>query len=255
MNKGNTIGIPFHAALASAITEAGVAKCAPCFKVLSRLAAATKLTDGHRAVFDAFTDAAGKLGFTGETQIVRQTAISLMSKDPALISKRFGIPADILVAYVPTKQFSYDQSIVAALKSLADTNGDKKAYEALAQLVGETKMMDEGCRTSVFNALYESAKKLDMIRHQVILTAASAIMWQNPTYVAQRFGADVTHVKDIIAGLRSKPISADGTKHASSSQQKPSSSPDKHRHTQVPPKSAPTQQAQPSARMTGGTRS
>lgn len=253
MNKGNTIGIPFHTALAAAITEAGIAKSVPCFKTLSHLAAMTKLADGHRAVFDAFTNAAKSLGFTGDTQIVRQTSVSLMSKDYSLITKTFGISADILGAYVPTKQVPYDQSFVIALKSLADTDGDKKAYEALAQLVGETKL-DEECRTPIFNALYESAKKLGMTQHSVIITAASAVMWQSPSVVSQKFGVDVVRVRDIVVALQTKPKSTD-TKYASSSQKPSQQKPGKHQPTSIPPKTAPAQQSQPHARMTGGDRS
>lgn len=249
----NTIGIPFHLALAAVLTESGIAKCVPCFKTLSHLAAMTKLADGHRAVFDAFTNAAKSLGFTGDTQIVRQTSVSLMSKDYSLITRKFGIPSDILGAYVPTKQVPYDQAIIVALKALADTDGDKKAYEVLAQLVGETKL-DEECRTPIFNALYESAKKLGMTQHSVVITAAAAIMSNEPSTVAQRFGADIVRIKEIITALKSKPASTD-TKHASSSQKPSQQKPSKHQPTSVLPKTAPAQQSQSHARMTGGDRS
>lgn len=255
-----TIGIPFYAALAAAFTEAGNQNCAPCFKTLSQLAAMTRLSDGHRTVFDAFTIAAKRLGFTGDMQIVRQTSVSLMSKDYALISKTFSIPADIIGACGPGKQVPYDQAIVSMFKSLADTNGDKKAYEALAQLVGETKL-DEECRTAIFNALYESAKTLNMIHHDVVITAAAAVMWQSPSVVSQKFGVKAERIHDIVAALQAKPKSTD-TKHASSPSSGSSSSgsdkskkSDQHRHTTVPPKQAPAQQSsQPHARMTGGGR-
>lgn len=261
MNKGIKIGIPFHVAAVAAFTEAGNIGCNPCFKAISALVAMTEIKDGHRAIFDAFTLSAQKLGYTGKELVILKTSASLMGKDHALITKTFGISEKDLKVVIVDHRQPYEKSILTLLQSLADTNADKQAFQMIAQLVGEVGISDHS-RSAILNALCNSAKTLNLLDDDKVVTAASAVMWLNPSIVSQKLGVDVVRIRDIIAGLQTKLANVNSDmKHVSSQSSSDfgSSSKSDKKHgekqkpgTQIPPKSAP---AHPEQRMTGGARS